>query len=610
MCGIVGYVGEGEAQDIILEGLARLEYRGYDSAGISLLQDGALATCKRVGKLAVLRTVLETTPLRGRLGIGHTRWATHGAPAEENAHPHWDVAQDIAVVHNGIIENFQELRQELEATGIVFRSATDSEVLPHLIQQYYQGDLIEAVRLALQRVRGAYAIGVLHRGEPEVLVGARQGSPLILGLGQGEYFIGSDASAVVKHTRQVIYLNDGELCKLTPAGYHIIDMTGAPARHTPSTIDWDPVQAEKEGYPHYMLKEIFQQPEVLRHALLAYVDSKNNIEMPDLGLDSQRLAGLRRIVIVACGTAWHAGLVGKYMVEQFARIPVEVDLASEFRYGNRVLDADTLVIPVTQSGETADTLEAVRIARTNGAPVIGIVNVVGSSIARSADGVIYTHAGPEIGVASTKAYTSQLCALALFSLYMGRIRNTVTPEDVATQLTQLREIPGKLEQCLERADAIAACARKDHYMHAKNAMFIGRGVNYPSAMEGALKLKEISYIHVEGYAAGEMKHGPIALVTPELPVVCLAPQGSVYEKVRSNLDEVRARGGVILSIATEGDDNIKTISNDVLYIPACAEMFSPLLVAAPLQLIAYYIACGLGRDVDQPRNLAKSVTVE
>ncbi len=610
MCGIVGYIGDQEAQAVILGGLTRLEYRGYDSAGVALVHDNTLLTRKCVGKLSVLTKELEVSPLSGTLGIGHTRWATHGAPVEENAHPHLDADQEIAVVHNGIIENFQELRNSLKQDGVQFRSATDTEVLPHLIRKYYAGSLFEAVKRALKDVRGAYAIGVVHRNEPDVLVAARKGSPLILGLGKGEFFIGSDPSAVIKHTREVIYLADGEVCLLQRDGYAIEDVHGVSVAHTPSTIEWDAVEAEKEGYPHFMLKEIFQQPDVMRHALLAYVDDSLDIHLPEIGLSEERLRGLSRIVIVACGTAWHAGLVGKYLIEHFARIPVEVDLASEFRYGSRVLDQNTLVIPVTQSGETADTLEAVRIAHIEHAPVLGIVNVVGSSIARASDGVIYTYAGPEIGVASTKAYTSQLTALALFSIYMGRVREKLNKKNADTLMSSLLEIPDKIAECLMNAESIRACAQQKQYMHSKNAMFIGRGVNYPSSLEGALKLKEISYIHVEGYAAGEMKHGPIALVTSELPVVCLAPQGSVYEKVCSNLEEIRARGGVILSIASTGDNTICEVSTDVLYIPECNELFSPFVVAVPLQLFAYYIACGLGRDVDQPRNLAKSVTVE
>jgi len=611
MCGIVGYLGEKSAQDVILSGLHRLEYRGYDSAGLATVQGHTLTCTRRVGKLVALETALRNTPHVGGLGIGHTRWATHGAPTETNAHPHVDGPGDIAVVHNGIIENFQELRRRLEKEGVVFQSTTDTEVLPHLVHAHYRGDLFEAVKKALHEVRGAYALGVICRHEPDLLVAARQGSPLIVGLGENEAFIASDVPAIMKFTHDVIYLDEGEVCAIRRDGCVVQDLDGNERSHGVARADWDETSAEKEAFPHYMLKEIHQQPDVIRHQLLTYVDKQSGqVRLPDLGLDEAALRGVSRIVIIACGTAWHAGLVGRYMIEGFARVPVEVELASEFRYGNRVLGPGDLVVPVTQSGETADTLEALRIARREGASVVGVVNVVGSSIAREADGVIYTEAGPEIGVASTKAYTSQISALALFAIHLAETRRAVSKEAARGLLKHLWDMPAKLAQCLESAEAVRRLAEKPQYLHARNAMFIGRGYNYPSSMEGALKLKEISYIHVEGYAAGEMKHGPIALVTPELPVVCIAVQGQVYEKVVSNIQEIRARHGITLTIATEGDDLIQEHSDEVLRVPDCYEPFSPILVAVPLQLFAYYIANGLGRDVDQPRNLAKSVTVE
>ena len=611
MCGIMGYIGGRQAQDIVLGGLHQLEYRGYDSAGITVVGKRQLATVKRVGKLGVLEGVLQGSALIGTVGIGHTRWATHGAPSESNAHPHCDAVEDISVVHNGIIENFQELRQTLSDNGVELRSDTDSEVLPHLIRQHYEGNLLRAVQEALQDVRGAFAIGVVCMQEPDVLVAARKGSPLIIGVGEGEHFIASDVPAIIKHTRRVIYLEEGECCSLRRDNLMVEDLGGVDRSPSVVTVDFDVTAAEKEDYPHFMLKEIHQQPGVIRHLLVSYLDEGDGtVHFPELGIDVARLERFQRVVLVACGTAWHAALVGKYLIEEYARIPVEVDFASEFRYGNRVLDENTLVIPVTQSGETADTLEAVRIARRAKAPVLAVVNVPGSTIARESDGVIYTQAGPEIGVASTKAYTSQIMALTLFALHMARLRGTETASRVEELVASLRLIPSKMEVCLEGAGSVEACAKLPRYRDTDNAMFIGRGYNYPSALEGALKLKEISYIHVEGYAAGEMKHGPIALVTEVLPVVCVAVRGAVYEKVISNIQEVRARSGIVLCIATVGDDAIGAHCDDVLFVPACAEALTPLLVAIPLQLFAYHVANALGKDVDQPRNLAKSVTVE
>jgi glucosamine--fructose-6-phosphate aminotransferase (isomerizing) len=609
MCGIVGYVGQREAQPILLEGLRRLEYRGYDSSGVAIAQEGALAVEKAVGKLAALAARLAGAPRAGCAGIGHTRWATHGAPTEPNAHPHLDAAGRVAVVHNGIIENYAELRRELQTQGTVFRSETDTEVLPHLIARAYRGDLVAAVRAALGGVRGSYALAVMHAADPGQIVVARKGSPLIIGVGEGEAFVASDAPAMMHQTRDVIYLEEGDIASVRADAIAVEDLLGQARRPAVDTVAWTEGAAEKANFPHFMLKEIHEQPEVIRHQLLTYTAS-GEVQFPEARLDAAAVRGLRRIVVVACGTAWHAGLVGKALIERFARIPVEVDLASEFRYGARVLGPDTLVLAVTQSGETADTLEAARLARREDSPVLAVVNVPGSSIAREADGVIHTLAGPEIGVASTKAYTSQIAALALLALRLGRLRGALDEARHGVLLNHLRDIPDKLHQVLERQDLVRRCATEPRFLHARNAMFIGRGFNYPSALEGALKLKEISYIHVEGYAAGEMKHGPIALVDEALPVVCIAVRGEVYEKVISNIEEVRARGGIVLGIATEGDPVIAGHSDAVLRVPDCLEAFSPIVVALPLQLFAYHVANGLGRDVDQPRNLAKSVTVE
>jgi glucosamine--fructose-6-phosphate aminotransferase (isomerizing) len=609
MCGIVGYIGGRSAVGMILPGLKRLEYRGYDSAGIVTVHEGVLHRVRRTGKLVNLEAALEGEKLPGKAGIGHTRWATHGPPTEANAHPHVDTPGEIALVHNGIIENASALRAELQATGVVFASDTDTEVLPHLIRSVYAGDLVAAVRIALGRVKGSYAIAVVHANEPDILVAARCGSPLIIGMGEGEHWVASDVPAVLPLTRTVVYLRDHEVALLTRTNVIVQDLDGT--QHEPhlSEVTWEVGAVEKEGYPHFMLKEIYQQPDVLRHALVSYSNAEHGtVSFPEF--DTKLVNAADRIVIVACGTAWHAALVAKYWIEQWARIPVEVDYASEFRYRQPVLTPGTLVLAVSQSGETADTLEAVRLARAAKTPVLAIINAVGSSIAREADGVIYTHAGPEIGVASTKAYTAQLAVLALFALYLGALRNTLAAKEMTAILQELAAIPARMSAFLANPKLVEICAAEHRYYGATHAMFVGRGYNYPSALEGALKLKEISYIHVEGYAAGEMKHGPIALVTEHLPVVCIAVQGSVYEKVLSNMAEIRARGGIVLAIATVDDARVYDEADDVIEVPQSSEALSPLLVALPLQLLAYNIARGLGRDVDQPRNLAKSVTVE
>ena len=611
MCGIVGYIGDKNPVDVIMTGLHRLEYRGYDSAGVAVVNDGRLDCIKSLGKLKVLDEKLEAQPLGGKLGIGHTRWATPGAPSEANSHPHFDQDMDIAVVHNGIIENYQEIRAQLEADGVTFRSQTDTETIAHLIRKYYQGDLFAAVKRALQDVHGAYAIGVVCKDNPDVLVAARHGSPLIVGLGDGEAFIGSDVPAIMKFTRQVLYLDNGQVCEIRRDGHQIQDIQGNPVELEVNHIEWDDAAAEKEGYPHFMLKEINQQPEVIQNTLRGRVDEgSDEVRLAEMNINTDDLKALEKVVIVACGTAWHAGMVGKYLIEKFAKVPVELDLASEYRYRDPIVPPNTLMIPVSQSGETADTLEAIRIAKSRGAKVASIVNAVGSSVARESDGVIYQQAGPEIGVASTKAYTSQCTAFALFTIWLAETRGELDKAAAKQMIGHLREIPGKIQQILDNQDDIKRCAEDPKYRDAQSALYLGRSYNFPSALEGALKLKEISYIHAEGYAAGEMKHGPIALVTDELPVVCVAVKGETYEKMVSNIQEIRARSGIVLSVGTEGDTQIEQHSDDVLYVPECYEPFSPIVVAVPLQLFSYYVAANRGCDVDQPRNLAKSVTVE
>lgn len=611
MCGIVGYIGNKDAVEIIMNGLHRLEYRGYDSAGIAVVHNGALDTLKSRGKLAVLDEKLNNTKLPGSLGIGHTRWATHGAPSEINAHPHFDAPREIAIVHNGIIENYLEIRQRLKDEGVQFRSETDTETVAHLIRKYYQGDLFAAVKRALRDIAGAYALGVVCKNNPDVIVAARNGSPLIVGLGDNEAFIASDVPAIIKYTRDVLYLDNGQVCEVRRDGYTIHDLQGVRQQVEVETVDRDDAAAEKEGYPHFMLKEIHQQPDVIENTLHGRVAAgSGDVQLEDMNLDPKELQECRKIVIVACGTAWHAGLVGRYLIEKFARVPVEIDLASEYRYRDPIVPPNTIVIPVTQSGETADTLEAVRIAKDRGAKIISIVNVVGSSIARESAGAIYTQAGPEIGVASTKAYTAQITAFALFTIFLAKTRGTMASEQAQKMIAHLREIPDKLRWCLDHQDSIKECAEDPKYRDPRSAFYMGRSYNFPSALEGALKLKEISYIHAEGYCAGEMKHGPIALITDSVPMICIANKSAVYEKVISNIQEIRARKGIILSIATQGDQEVPKHSDNVIYVPDCYEPFSPIVIAAPLQLLAYYIAVNRGCDVDQPRNLAKSVTVE
>ena len=608
MCGIVGYVGPREAAGILVEGLRRLEYRGYDSAGIAVVNGNGLEIRKAAGKLSSLEQQLANAMPHGTIGIGHTRWATHGAPTTPNAHPHTDQNERIAVIHNGIIENAGAIRKMLEQRGHTFQSDTDTEVLVHLVGEFYQGSLEEAVATALREVDGAYGLAFISEDEPDVIVAARKGSPLLVGVGEGEYFIASDASPLLEHTRSVVYLDDGEMAILTRDGYRIRNLETDRIEKPVNQIEWDLAAAERGGYAHFMLKEIFEQPESLWNTLRGHLlEDEGTSRVTGLNLSDEQIKQLDRIVITACGTSWHSGLIGEYMLEELARIPVEVEYASEFRYRNPVVDERTLVIGISQSGETADTLAAIREAKLRGARTIGLVNVVGSTIAREVDGGIYLHAGPEVGVASTKAFTSQVAALALVALRFARLRNLSILQG-RDFIKHLQELPAHIQTILDKAPEIEALAER--FVRASNALFLGRGVNFPAALEGALKLKEISYIHAEGYPAAEMKHGPIALIDEMMPVVFLAPKDAVYQKILSNMEEVRARGGKVIAIVNECDGEVERLANACVEIPVTHELLSPILTVIPLQLFAYYVAVRRGCNVDQPRNLAKSVTVE
>jgi glucosamine--fructose-6-phosphate aminotransferase (isomerizing) len=608
MCGIVGYVGAKHIDSVLLVGLERLEYRGYDSAGIASLLDGELLVRKKEGKLRVLDESLRLNPLGGNIGIGHTRWATHGDPNEQNAHPHVDCHAKIAVVHNGIIENYSAIRNQLQKEGHVFASDTDTEVIPHLIEKYMSGDLREAVASALKEVQGAYAIAVVGECSPDTIVVARQGSPLVIGLGKGENFIASDIPAILPHTKQVIYLKDGQLAVVNRDSVRAWELEGEEVFPQVKTVEWEADQLDKAGYDYYMLKEIHEQPTILESVLERRLSAEGGILFENIALDNRELADIGRIIIQACGTSWHAGLIGKALIEEHVRIHTEADISSEFRYRNPVMGGETLIMAISQSGETADTLESIRKAKSKFLKVLSICNVMGSSIARESDGVIYLHAGPEIGVASTKAFTAQLMALSLLTMHLGCIRWTISNELRQEMIEELRAIPDKMRSMLARVEEIERLAEK--YAHVPNFMFLGRGYNYPVALEGALKLKEISYVHATGYPAGEFKHGPIALVDEEIPTVCIATQGPVYPKMISNICEVKARKGKVIAVASEGDEQITECADDVIYVPPSCDRFSPMLTALPLQLLAYYIAVRRGCDVDKPRNLAKSVTVE
>ncbi|MNR91747.1 Glutamine--fructose-6-phosphate aminotransferase [isomerizing] [compost metagenome] len=609
MCGIVGYVGHQEASEILLEGLKRLEYRGYDSAGIAVLKDDVIALRREVGKIRNLEREVLTNPAPGNLGIGHTRWATHGRPTTYNAHPHTDCSGNLVVVHNGIIENYLELKNELTEAGHTFKSDTDTEVIAHLIESYDEGDLLFAVQKAYGRLHGTFAFVVMHQRESERIIGVKAGNPLVAGLGEGEQFLGSDVAAILSYTRDILYLEDGEIVEVTRDAVKVYDPALRPKNKEVYRIDWNIVAAEKAGYEHFMLKEIHEQPTTLTNTLGGrFDDREGKLFLDELNLTPEMLAKFERISIIACGTALYSGYVGKYLIEEFARIPVEADFASEFRYRNPVIDEKTLVIVVSQSGETADTLAALREAKRRGATAIGIINVKGSAIARECDGVLYIHAGPEIGVASTKAYTAMVAAFSLLALHLGQVRGKLTTVQVGEVLAELKTIPSLITRMLEGAEHIQDVAQA--FAACRDFLFLGRGVNFPTAMEGALKLKEISYIHAEAYAAGEMKHGPIALIDEHMPVVAIATQSVTYDKVLSNIQEVKARNGTVIAVATEGDLNITEYADQILYVPAVSEALSPLVNVVPLQLLAYHISRLRGCDVDQPRNLAKSVTVE
>jgi glucosamine--fructose-6-phosphate aminotransferase (isomerizing) len=611
MCGIVGYTGTRGAAGLVLEGLKRLEYRGYDSAGLAVVDDaGRVEIFKAPGKIAVLERELGAPLPVGHTAIAHTRWATHGVPNQVNAHPHSDCGGTLALVHNGIIENAGVLRTTLTKRGHVFRSETDTEVLVHLVEELHTQDrsLVDAVAGALRQVEGTYGIAVVSGREPDTIVAARRGSPLLVAIGNGENFIASDASAVLAHTRSVVYLDEGEIAEVRPGDYRILDLAAVEKEKAVTQVDWDLATIERGGHAHFMIKEIMEQPESLRNTLRGrLLEEEGTVKLGGLNVTDEDLLKVQRIVITACGTSWHAGLIGEYMMEELARIPTEVEYASEFRYRNPIVDERTLVVGISQSGETADTLAALREAKRRGARTLGLVNVVGSTIAREVDGGIYLHAGPEIGVASTKAFTSQIAALALLTLKMGRLRalSILQGREVVRALARL---PDLVAQVLAKAPHVEQIAER--LLRATNVLYLGRGYNFPVALEGALKLKEISYIHAEGYPAAEMKHGPIALIDDLMPVVFIAPKDAVYQKVVSNVEEVKARGGRVIAIVTEGDTALAKLADQRIEIPETLDLLTPVLSALPLQLLAYYIAVRRGCNVDQPRNLAKSVTVE
>jgi len=617
MCGIVGYIGSQNAVPIILDGLRKLEYRGYDSAGIAVFDaENRLSVRRASGKLRNLEEAIRIDPVAGHYGIGHTRWATHGRPTEENAHPHRDCKGDVVVVHNGIVENFLTLKHQLQKEGHLFQTDTDTEVIAHLIEKHFHGNLEEAVREAVHEIRGVFAIAVVCRSDPDKIVAARMGPPAVIGLGDNEYFVASDVPAILSHTRDVFFLSDGDLAVITAEGVRLTDFDGQPVKRKVTHILWDPIMAEKGGYKHFMLKEIYEQPRAVRDTVVGRVEhDTGNVFLDEMDITSQEFRGFRELKIIACGTSWHAALAGKFMIEKLARIPVEVDYGSEFRYRNPILGPDVLTVVISQSGETADTLAAQREAKLKGSKTLAICNVPGSMVTREASGTIYTHAGPEIGVASTKAFTTQLTALFLLALHLGRLRETLD-EDTCRRLAQeLLAVPAKLETVLSREAIYEELTKK--YFRAVDFLFLGRGIHFPIALEGALKLKEISYIHAEGYPAGEMKHGPIALIDESMPVVVVAsrdpslPDSHVlYEKTLSNIQEVKARGGNVIAIASQGDEEVGKLADFVIEIPPADELLLPILEIVPLQLLAYHIAVRLGCDVDQPRNLAKSVTVE
>jgi glucosamine--fructose-6-phosphate aminotransferase (isomerizing) len=617
MCGIVGYIGSHRAVPIILEGLKRLEYRGYDSAGLAVYcDDNQLAVRRAKGKLRNLEDAIRLSPIDGAFGIGHTRWATHGRPTEENAHPHRDCKGDVVVVHNGIVENYLQLKQLLESEGHQFKTETDTEIIAHLVEKYFKGNLEEAVRSSVKELTGVFALAVISRSDPNKIVAARSGPPVVIGLGDNEYFVASDVPAILSHTQDMFFLADGDMAVLTPSGVRLTDFDGRSVNRQVSHILWNPIEAEKGGYQHFMLKEIFEQPRAVRDTTLGRVGQETGrIFLDEMDITPAEFARIRQVRIIACGTSWHAGLAGKFMIERLAHLPVEVDYGSEFRYRDPIVEEDTLTVVISQSGETADTLAAQREAKSKGSKTLAICNVVGSMITREACGAIYTHAGPEIGVASTKAFTCQLTALFILAMHLGQSRGYLEENCSQSLVHELTRLPGKLETVLGNDAVYEALARKLH--NSRDALFLGRGIHYPIALEGALKLKEISYIHAEGYPAGEMKHGPNALIDENLPVVVIATRDPerqesriLYEKTLSNIQEVKAREGLVIAVATEGDEEVRKTADHIIEIPPTSELLSPILEIVPLQLLAYHIAVRRGCDVDQPRNLAKSVTVE
>jgi len=609
MCGIIGYVGPRPVVPVLIDGLKRLEYRGYDSAGIAVVDAGAVKVRRVQGKIAALEASLLKDPLSGSYGIGHTRWATHGRPSEENAHPHRDCSGDIVIVHNGIIENYLALKAVLKSEGHVFTTETDTEVIGHLIEKHFQGSLEEALRAALAELQGAFAVAALSAKDLGKIVAAKSGPPIVVGLGDGETFLSSDINPILQYTRRIVFLEDGEMAVLDAAGARFSDFQGRPLEKKVETLAWNPMMIEKRGFKHFMLKEIFEQPEVVRDTIggRTCLDS-GDVSLGEIGVSPDVLQSVNQAVIIACGTSYHAGLAGQYFFESLARLRTDVEFASEFRYRDFILDPGTLVIVVSQSGETADTLAALRAAKECGAVTLAVTNSVSSSIAREAGGVLYTHAGPEIGVAATKTFTAQMAALALIALYLGQIRGALDAPARVELIQELYRIPHKMERVLGGAKAVEELAAR--FAMASHFLYLGRWVNVPTAMEGALKLKEISYIHAEAYAGGEMKHGPIALIDDKMPTLAIVPRDRVYDKMLSNLAEIKARSGIILAVATEGDERIGALVDAVIPIPAAHPLLTPFLAVLPLQLFSYYIAAKRGADVDQPRNLAKSVTVE
>jgi glucosamine--fructose-6-phosphate aminotransferase (isomerizing) len=616
MCGIIGYIGDKPVVPVLIEGLRRLEYRGYDSAGVAVVNGKGLDIRRSAGKLANLESVIADAPISGKYGLGHTRWATHGRPTEENAHPHRDCKDRIVVVHNGIIENYLELKHELQAQGHKFITETDTEVVAHLVEQEWADDGLDgAVMRAMQRLRGLFAIVLLSADDPEKIVAVRNGPPVVVGLGDGEWFVASDIPAILQHTREVTFLNDQEIAVVTRSGVTFTDLSGRVLQKKSQRVTWDPIQAEKAGYKHFMLKEIFEQPDAVRETILGRVSADTGLVFLDeMALTDDDFRAIDKVQLLACGTSWHAALVGKFLLEQFGGIPTEVDYGSEYRYRSPIVNEKTLTVVITQSGETADTLAALREAKTKGSRSIAICNVVGSMATREADGTLYTHAGPEIGVASTKAFTCQLIALHILAMYLGQVRGTLPEEVRRKHIADLLRLPSVLEQLLKGDLSKDIEGIAGRFYNRTDFLYLARGINYPIALEGALKLKEISYIHAEGYPAGEMKHGPIALIDEKMPVVAIAPKDHVYEKMLGNIQEVKARGGSVIAVTTAGDDTIwRTLNGNtdsILSIPALPAELTPIAITIPLQLLSYHIAVRRGCDVDQPRNLAKSVTVE